>query len=129
MGAAVRAVRGLRALRPVLAASFMEFSSEGGVCCNMRNEGFALYNTSEVREYMNMPTRGLNHSVTGGSTPCNGAEPKPCGTRDAPHGTRADVIKQLPYDQSHLGAAGPENPHAGREDLGAAPSRLVGHRS
>lgn len=32
----------------------------------MRNEGFAVHNTSEARDCMNTPTRGLNHSVTGG---------------------------------------------------------------
>jgi hypothetical protein len=31
----------------------------------MRNEGFAVHNTSEARDCMNTPTRGLNHSVTG----------------------------------------------------------------
>lgn len=30
----------------------------------MRNDCFALHNTPEARDYMNMPTRGLNHSVT-----------------------------------------------------------------
>ncbi len=34
-------------------------------CCNMRNECFAVHNTSEARDCMNPPTRGLNHSVTG----------------------------------------------------------------
>jgi hypothetical protein len=37
----------------------------------MRNEGFAVHNTPEARYCMNTPTRGLNHSVTGGRTPCN----------------------------------------------------------
>lgn len=37
----------------------------------MRNEGFAVHNTSEARDFMNTPTRGLNHSVTGRRTPCN----------------------------------------------------------
>jgi hypothetical protein len=37
----------------------------------MRNEGFAVHNTSEARDCMNTPTRGLNHSVTGRRTPCN----------------------------------------------------------
>lgn len=35
-----------------------------GVRCNIRNGCFALHNTSEAMEYMNMPTRGLNHFVT-----------------------------------------------------------------
>lgn len=37
----------------------------------MCNERFALYNTSEAREYMTTPTRGLNHLVTSRRTPCN----------------------------------------------------------
>ncbi|GJF20671.1 hypothetical protein SHO565_12350 [Streptomyces sp. HO565] len=32
--------------------------------CNIRNDGFALHNTLEVMDYMNMSTRGLNHFVT-----------------------------------------------------------------
>lgn len=31
----------------------------------MRNEGFAVHNTSEAKDCMNATTRGLNHSVTG----------------------------------------------------------------
>jgi hypothetical protein len=31
----------------------------------MRNEGFAVHNTPEAMDWMNTPTRGLNHSVTG----------------------------------------------------------------
>lgn len=41
----------------------------------MRNERFVLHNTREVRRASGGPTRGLdhfNHSVTAGSTPCNG---------------------------------------------------------
>lgn len=48
-----------------------------GVRCNMRNGGFALHNTPEAMEYMNMPTRGLHHSVTTGRTPCNARTTKP----------------------------------------------------
>lgn len=37
----------------------------------MRNEGFAVHNTTEAGDYGNTATRGLNHSVTGRRTPRN----------------------------------------------------------
>lgn len=52
--------------------SFIEHPPMGGRC-NIRNGGFALHNTSEAMDYMNMSTRGLNHSVTTGRTMCNAA--------------------------------------------------------
>jgi hypothetical protein len=39
--------------------------------CKSCNDGFALHNTPEAREWMNSSTRGLNHSVTSGRSPRN----------------------------------------------------------
>ncbi len=46
----------------------------------MCNDCFALHNTPEARDFRITPTRGLNHSVTTGRTPCNGKHAK--GPRD-----------------------------------------------
>ncbi len=73
----------------------------------MRNEGFAVHNTSEARDCMNTTTRGLNHSVTGRSAPRNArTAQKPPGhakrTLEAlgSHGPGADYLSPLPLSSS-----------------------------